>query len=258
VARLAAGDQPLAPRLELLPCELEDGPSRERLRRRLADWLDWRLRQRLAPLYRLAEAELAGPARGIVYQAVAALGTLPRAAAAAQLAALKPADRQALGRLGLQFGRASLWLPSLGRPAAVGLRRLLWCVHAGLAPPPPPPRQPSLDRDPGLPEGYYLAMGYRAVGQLAIRADALERLVKAAHQLSRQGPFAATATLGALIGCDSAALPEVLYGLGFRQQSESETASFSPRRPIRRTSAGRARPAAESPFAKLRQLRFDR
>ena len=129
VAKLARGDHPLTPRLELVPGELDDGPSRERLRRRLAAWLERSLRQRLRPLWRAREADLAGPARGLVFQLVADLGVMPRAAAAAQLAGLKPADRDALARLGVHLGRESIWLPGHGKTAVVMLKRLLWAAH---------------------------------------------------------------------------------------------------------------------------------
>ncbi|MGH6930498.1 MAG: disulfide oxidoreductase, partial [Dongiaceae bacterium] len=116
VARLARGDHPLAPRIEVLPGELEDAPARERLRRRSAQWLERSLRRRLQPLWRAREADLAGAARGVVFQLVANLGLLPRSVGAAQLAALTAADRQALARLGVHLGRESIWLPGQGKP----------------------------------------------------------------------------------------------------------------------------------------------
>ncbi|MEX0697407.1 MAG: disulfide oxidoreductase, partial [Dongiaceae bacterium] len=138
VARLAAGDQPLLPRVEPLPSEFIEGPARERLRHRLALWLERWLRRRLAPLWRAREAALAGPARGLVFQLVEALGTLPRRAAAAQADALLPADRRRLAGLGLRIGTESIWLPALADRAAAALAGLLWAVHGGVEPPPPP------------------------------------------------------------------------------------------------------------------------
>ena len=254
VARLAAGDQPLLPRVEPLPSEFIEGPARERLRRRLALWLERSLRRRLAPLWRAREAALAGPARGLVFQLVEALGTLPRRAAAAQADALSPADRRRLAGLGLRIGSESIWLPALADRAAAALAALLWAVQGGVEPPPPPARRSlSFARDPALPPGFYLAVGYRVLGDLAIRVDALERLAQAARQLARQGPFPASEPLRALAGCAAAQVPAVLVALGYRQRRDAGGGvSFA--RARRHGDGGRPGPrqaASGSPFAGL-------
>jgi len=274
VAKLTRGDHPLTPRLELVPGELDDGPSRERLRRRLAQWLERSLRQRLRPLWRAREADLAGPARGLVFQLVANLGILPRAAAAAQLGGLKPADREALARLGVHLGRESIWLPGHGNPAVVMLKRVLWAAsNERPLPVDSPDRALSLSTEPGLPETAYLALGYRTVGGRAVRVDALERLSKAAYLLARQGAFTPTDALAGLVGCTAEELAPVLQALGFRRQPSDEQATFVLRRRGRQVETPaiangnapprrrRRRPPAKSvpgdtPFARLADLRF--
>jgi hypothetical protein len=42
---------------------------------------------------------------------------------------LKPADREALARLGVHLGRESIWLPGHGNPAVVMLKRVLWAAN---------------------------------------------------------------------------------------------------------------------------------
>jgi ATP-dependent RNA helicase SUPV3L1/SUV3 len=263
VARLARGDHPLAPRVEVVAGELEDAPSRERLRRRVAQWLDGMLRQRLPALWRAREAALAGPARGLLFQLADGLGLLPRTSVATLLAVLTPADRPALAALGVHVGRESVWLPGLGKPEAVALRRLLWAAHAEQPLPPPLSGRPlSVPHDARLPERYCLAIGYRVVGGLAIRADALERLSRAAHTLARQGPFAPTDALAAVIGGETAALEAVLADLGFRRRCDDGGLRFSARGRGQRPAASTVRPrrprprAADSPFARLADLRF--
>jgi ATP-dependent RNA helicase SUPV3L1/SUV3 len=274
VAKLARGDHPLTPRLELVAGEIEDAPSRERLRRRLAQWLERSLRQRLRPLWRAREADLGGPARGLVFQLVANLGVLPRSAMAAQLAGLKPADREALARLGVHLGRESIWLPGHGKGAVILLKRLLWSAHSERPLPFDDP-EPVLSRaiDPTVPETGYLALGYRTIGGRAVRVDALERLSKAAHLLARQGAFAPTEALAGLLGCTTEELAAVLQALGFRRHVADGQATFALRRrgaapadlsavvnghtPRRRR---RRRPAkiapGDTPFARLADLRF--
>jgi ATP-dependent RNA helicase SUPV3L1/SUV3 len=267
LARLAAGEHALAPHIEALPNELEDGPSRERLRRRLARWLEASLRQRLQPLWRARATALPGAARGLVFQLVGSLGTLPRATVAPQLKALQPADRQALARLGIRIGRESVWFPSLLKADATALKALLWATEAERElPPVPGDRPPSLARQGSLPESYYLAIGYRGVGRLAVRVDALEQLAKAAYLLARQGPFAPTAALAALIAAPEDALGGVLAGLGYRRQGRSIDATYvGARTPAADGAAARTRPGrkrrrrprpADSPFATLKELRF--
>ena len=274
VARLARGDHPLTPRIEAVSGELEDAPSRERLRRRLAQWLERSLRQRLRPLWRARDANLGGPARGLVFQLVASLGVLPRSAVAAQLASLKPADRDALARLGVHLGRESIWLSGHGKAAVILLKRLLWSAYHERPLPFDADDQPlSLTADSAVPETGYLALGYRAIGGRAVRVDALERLSKAAHLLARQGAFAPTETLAGLIGCTVEELAPVLQSLGFRRYVADGQITFALRRrgaapadppatvnghaPRRRR---RRRPAklapGDTPFARLADLRF--
>jgi ATP-dependent RNA helicase SUPV3L1/SUV3 len=259
VARLAAGDHPLTPRIEPLPSELEDAPSRERLRRRIARWLEAQLRRRLQPLWRARDAELMGPARGLAFQLVGSLGTLPRQAVSGQIVALAAADRQALARVGAHIGRESVWLPAVGKPAAADLRLLLWAVHAS-QPIPRTARGRPLSLPWTLPEGAHLAAGYRVAGDLAIRVDALEKLSKAARHLAGQGPFAPTEALAALIGCDAPALGPVLSAIGLRRRGDGDQATYAAR--SRRTDRRRPPPGGEpattgdSPFARLGDLRF--
>jgi ATP-dependent RNA helicase SUPV3L1/SUV3 len=270
VARLARGDHPLSPRLELFAGELDNGPSRERLRRRLAEWLDGNLRRRLQSLWRAREADLAGAARGLVFQLVAGLGVLPRAAVAAQVAALTAADREALGRIGVHIGRESVWLPGHGRPGVGALKQLLWAAHAERPPPRGGERRLSYRPPPGVPEACCLAGGYRLVAGLAIRIDALERLSKAASLLARHGPFAATEALAASIGCAMDDLGPVLQAIGFRRRAAPGQIVFTAGRRMgskgRPVGAGdrvrrrmrRCRPpeTGESPFSRLAGLKF--
>src|SRR5215468_5302528 len=231
VAKLARGDHPLTPRVEILSGELEDAPSRERLRRRLAQWLERSLRQRLRPLWRARDADLSGPARGLVFQLVAGLGVLSRCTVAAQLAGLKPADRDALAHLGVHLGRESIWLSGHGKAAVVQLKRLLWAAHNERALTVDTADQPlSLSIDPAVPETGYLALGYRIIGGWAVRVDVLERLSKAAHLLARQGAFAPTEALAALVGRAPDDLGPILQAMGFRRQLSDGHATFAQRR----------------------------
>jgi ATP-dependent RNA helicase SUPV3L1/SUV3 len=262
VARVIAGDSVASPRVDPLPSDLLDGAERERLRRRLAIWLDGHIARRLKPLTAAAtETNVTGATRGVVFRLIESLGLLPRRELAAQLPL---ADLKTLRRLGIRLGRESLWFPALA--SASGLAALLWCIKAGRAPSPLPPRRPaSLVRDPALPADFYHAVGYRLAGPLAVRADALERLSDLAHRLADQGPFLPVEALRQCIQCDGATLPAVIAALGFRSVEEDGELRFHARartkdqRPARRRRAKKvSRHHPDSPFAALRDLKFQK
>ncbi len=275
VARLAPGDDVLAPRIDILPGEFLDGALREMVRQRLAAFLRDTIRRRLAPLFRARESALSGAGRGLVYQLTEALGSLNAAAATAQRAALDAADRAALARLGVRLGTEFVYLDRLLRPDALALRALLWSLHHGARLPAalPPPGALSLPDD-AVPAAFYAAIGHAVLGGRVLRVDRLERLAAASRRLARQGAFAPTPALAALVGGGEADLTAILPALGYRAIVEASGVTFvaRPRRRGQPPRAG-ARPvkpraaqeAAEHqtrgedhPFAKLRSLRLAR
>ena len=68
VARVMAGDDPLAPKVELLPNELLAEAAAARLARHVGGWIVRRVHRLLGFLLRLRGAELSGAVRGLAYQ----------------------------------------------------------------------------------------------------------------------------------------------------------------------------------------------
>jgi ATP-dependent RNA helicase SUPV3L1/SUV3 len=268
VGKLLPGDGALAPKLEALPGDFLEGDLREGVRRRLAEFLRTTLDRGLAPLFRLREAALGGAARGLVFQLGEALGSLPAAAVASQRAALTADDRRALAKLGVRLGTETVYVETLLKPRPAALRALLWAVWRGepvaLVPAVGAPR----DRD--IPEATYAAMGWRVLGPRVLRVDRIERLAAAARRLARQGPFGVSPALAQLAGCSLDELAAMLPALGYRFVPGDAGATFHqrPRRrdterhgkpPSRRRQPRRGEgPAADGPFAKLRNLRLPR
>jgi ATP-dependent RNA helicase SUPV3L1/SUV3 len=269
VGRLLPGETALRPRVEALPVDFLEGELREMVRRRLDGFVRDAIRHGLMPLFRAREAELGGPARGLVFQLGEALGSLPAAAVAAQRLALDPADRKALARLGVRLGTETVYLEGVLRPKQVALRALLWAV-ASEVPVPAVPGGVAVASDPAIGEPAYLAMGYRVLGTRVLRVDRVERLAAAARRMMRQGPFAATPDLAGLAGCPVAELVEVLPALGYRAAIDDNGATFHARPRRQRDAKRKGRPArhqrerqqpvesGDSPFAKLRELRLAR
>jgi ATP-dependent RNA helicase SUPV3L1/SUV3 len=253
VARLAAGEHVLAPRVEPLSSELLDAPQREAVRRRLSDWLAAHLRARLRPLFRVADAELSGTARGIAFELTSALGTVPRAQVASLVDTLSAADRTALARAGVEIGSHAVYLPALKKEAR--LRLLLQGVKDGTPVAYEPDGRISLPRAPELAPAPMAACGYLPAGPLYVRADRLERFAAAARRLARQGPFQALPELATLIGAPKRDLAGVLGALGYVPTGEGEphfALKASGRRSKRRRRDRAASP--HSPFAELRRL----
>ena len=247
VARLIAGHDRLSPQVEAMAGDFLDPPQRHRVQRRTAAFAAAALDRVFAPLGSEAEG-LSGPVRGLLHQLAEGLGSLPRLQAEAQVSALDQADRHLLARRGVRLGRESLYLPALLKPAAQDLRGLLWAIHAGRPVPSAAEGRVTL-RDTSVARDGLEAMGYRALGVVAVRVDMLERFMAQARALAHAHPrgFAIPAPLASLLGLSTELAGQVLAGLGWRQGAQGWQQERRP--PMR----GRGRPAETSPFAVLRR-----
>lgn len=261
IARLAPGDTVLTPRLEVLPNDFLDGPGRERLRKRAAAWLSRHIRAQLKPLIAAQDAELSPAGRGVLFQLVEALGTLPRRPLAAQLKALTKADRKTLAALGVRLGAVSLFLPKLQNPRMLALRARLWAVrHGGVLPALPPAGTKTFDLSDHAEvkpvEAFCHAIGYRRVTRkdgsaLAVRADVLERLAREVYKLAEAAKkaegakpgtgFVADPALCSLADSSEADLEALLFTLGYRRAGSVDGAVSYVRKGPGRKAGGRKR-----------------
>jgi ATP-dependent RNA helicase SUPV3L1/SUV3 len=215
IARLIPGESTLAPRVDVLPSELLDLPRRERVRRRLAAWVEAHLRATLGPLLALRASAPAGAARGLAFVLAEGLGSVRRRDVAEQVAALTRTERKALSRLGVTLGRLTVFLPALLRPPAIRLRARLFAVRRGGPTRVGPEGEPSVPLDPALPGAFYLACGYQPAGRRAVRVDRLDRAASLVGRLSRTGSFAPPRELPSILGCSEAEARAVLAGIGY-------------------------------------------
>jgi ATP-dependent RNA helicase SUPV3L1/SUV3 len=263
VGRLLPGERLLRPRADPLVGDLVEGEARERVRRRLQAFLRAEIDRRLAPLFALRDLPLGNVARGLVFQLIDALGSLPAAEIAAVAAALDPADRTALSRLGVRFGTESIYLEPLLRPEAMRLRALLWAVRQGCPPPALPPARQlrrAFEVDPSLPASFYAAIGMRMLDGLALRVDRLEQFAATARRLARKKRFATGAKLATMVGLDMPGLCRLLSALGYRAVVDTgeEAVVVGLRRRRRNPERPQPRPTAWGgvAFAKLRELKL--
>jgi|HubBroStandDraft_1064217.scaffolds.fasta_scaffold00199_14 ATP-dependent RNA helicase SUPV3L1/SUV3 len=264
VARLVAGDVALAPRVEVLPADFLDGALRDLVRDRLDDWLRAAIERALKPLLTALAAPVGAAGRGLLFQLGETLGTLDSRVAAATVAAIGPEDRRRLGRAGVRFGTETIYVAGALKPAAVAMRALLWSVRVGasLPPPVPPPGRLSVPAALLGAPLYAEAIGYRVTGPWAIRVDRLE-ILAAGLRARGQSPdgFALDPDLATSIGVPAAELPAILSALGYRATvTEGVTRFAAMSRRARRNGAGRKPqlPAPDHPFAKLKELEFNR
>jgi ATP-dependent RNA helicase SUPV3L1/SUV3 len=257
IARLQAGAGVLAPRLDLMHDDLLEGGLRNEVEARLALWLGNHLAAVLAPLHRLAQSGLTGPARGVAFQLQESLGTLPRSRITEQIDELSANERRALRGRGVQIGVHAVFLPSLLKARASALRARLWAVHHRVEPMPAPlPKgRVSVEVDAELPLGYYAAAGFTVFGTRAIRLDMVERLAAVMSTRAKQGPVAVTGELQALVGCRKDTFETVLLGIGFRRKDTEGGPAFVPAQ-VRRQAHPRRQPkrGEHSPFAALSAL----
>ncbi|MGZ9034689.1 MAG: disulfide oxidoreductase, partial [Rhodospirillales bacterium] len=258
VARLAAGREALRPRVELQAMELVEAALRERVGRRLSDWLEAYLRKKLQPLFPVPDLLASPAARGLLFQLTEGLGCLPRPVAAAQLVALDDRDRLVLRSIGLTLGQESIYFRALLKPGPASLRALLWALHTGVEPRSLDFARASLPIGPDVSTECFAAAGFMPRGPRAVRADILERLLAQARHITRKGPAPIPAQMRTLLGCDMADLMGVLRALGFRLEEGAEGPLLAKGK---RQRAARPRPPARtrrggegvSPFAALRQ-----
>ncbi|HYD69861.1 MAG TPA: disulfide oxidoreductase, partial [Azospirillum sp.] len=261
VARLGAGPSVLAPAVLPNPEALLDQGQSDRVRARLERWLRAHVAARLKPLLALRDAEeLSGPARGLAFQLVEGLGVLPRAPVAKLIEGLEKTDRRDVAKRGVRLGVTHLYLPALAKPGAVELRALLWAVHKGLAlpAPTPPAGRVSVAAEPGVPAGFWEAIGYPLAGPRAVRVDMLDRLETEMLKQAKEGTATPEPALAQIIGVGPDDLAAVLGGLGYTRTVAEDGAATWRRRRGRDPQQPRPRrhkpPAADHPFAKLRQL----
>ncbi len=185
VAKLAAGEELLKPRIILLADEHLSGPERDKVANRLERWIGFHIDLVLKPLVVLAAAdEITGLARGVAFRLVEKLGVVDRRDIASDIRALDQETRGLMRRRGVRFGAYHIFIPALLKPAPAALATILWALKNDRL------EAPGLSEIPQIsatgrtsvaldatfdPELYSLS-GFRILGKKAVRVDILERL----------------------------------------------------------------------------------
>jgi ATP-dependent RNA helicase SUPV3L1/SUV3 len=226
IARLRIGDQPGKPQVEVLASEFLDGAQRERVRARLAKYVEGLVGKELAILSTIeAKAEAEGSLRGPAFQLREHLGLVP----GNTNAEISQDLRQKLKGIGVRAGRFALFVPEALKPRAMALRAQLWAMsrnidtpalpapglvalqlreaHEGETNPPPPI---------GWPPGFAQTMGWLPAGPVLLRLDVAERIAAELGFLTRRAPAPPPSDLASRLGVKADTLGAALTALGFR------------------------------------------
>ena len=258
LARLLAGRDTLHPRVHLLPHELLDGAQRERVLHRLERFVAARIEAVLGALLKLQTAEeLPGPARGLAFRLGEALGAISRRDIALELDALPQPARADLRRMGVKFGKLTIYLPALLKPEATQMKLTLRAVALGEGSVTPPAAgHVAYLLDGRTPDEWLTVAGFRRCGAKAIRIDMLERLDQALRDKQGDDMIVPTGELTGLVGCSNEEFAAVMRALGYEKltmEDESVRYRIRGRRGRPRPSAPVAAPAA-APLAEAAEV----
>jgi ATP-dependent RNA helicase SUPV3L1/SUV3 len=253
VGNTGPGRDALGPVVRVVASDVVDSRGQARLAAALQCWLDTHLRARLGPLFRsrdrAADAALASPARGILYQLVEAVGCVPRRQVDTLVRQCDGRARKQLGKLGVRLGTESVYVDGLHGAGVRRLRAVLDGIHRRDAGAEIAARAravargaPSIARDRALSDDFYRTCGLIALGPRVLACPRAEALAAETRRLARQGAFSATPALRRLAGGSIEDLVGVLLALGFRSEEGPAGLGFAASAPgVHRH---RARPAA--------------
>ncbi|MCF6305584.1 MAG: disulfide oxidoreductase [Rhodobacteraceae bacterium] len=218
VGKLVAGADVLSPGVEPFVDEEAGADVAEKVRRRLAHWIDRKIAALFEPLIAMKNDEtLEGMARGVAFQIVENLGVMPRSEIAADIKALDQDARGTLRKHGLRFGQFTIFQHLMLKPAPTRLRLVLWSLSAGLDdfPEAPPPGLVTIPAVMDAPDGFYARAGYRLAGDRAIRIDMLERLADMLRGENSRAGFEANADMLSITGLTLEQFASLMQGLGY-------------------------------------------
>jgi ATP-dependent RNA helicase SUPV3L1/SUV3 len=214
VAKLKPGSEPGKPLIEVLPSEFLDGAQRERIRARLATWIEALVKRDLGAIFAAEEkASEDNTLRGPAYRLREELGL----AMGATDGDIRPDLRQKLKGIGIRAGRYALYVPEALKPRAMALRAQLWSLLRGIETPKLPSGGLIAVAPPAdWPRGFAETMGWLPAGPVLLRLDVAERIAGELGHLTRKSPALLPGDLASRLGIKGENLGPVLDAMGFR------------------------------------------
>jgi len=222
IGNLIKGDQLYQPRAEVRSSTMLEGDQLKTVQDRLnafaAEWPRTVLEKSVA----LTGDTLTGTARGIAFQVYENLGTLPSQSVGGMIRELDDEGRRQLAQHGIRLGVDMIYMADLLKPAQISAKALLFSLHTGEFPEdgPPPAGRVAIDHKDGVSDAYWLATGYRRLGDRVMRVDMAERLSAVIRAAAREGKFQITEEMLSLAGATRPQMENILEDLGYRKVEE--------------------------------------
>ena len=172
----------------------------------------------------IAEVSMSGVARGIMFRLYENLGVMDRELIAEQLKEMPDTDKPFLARAGIRVGTETVFMPELLKPAAIKLRVLLYSIFTQQFPVcgPPPEGRVSIDLVKDVVDNYWLAAGYRRIGDKVMRVDMVERVAALVRTAARVGEFCVSDEMLSLAGVSRQTMSNMIMDLGFEKVREEK------------------------------------
>ena len=223
VAKLVKGDAPLKPAIEIIDgASAFDGLEKEQVLERLNTWLKAHLKTVLELLVNLEEEKEtdAAPVKTIIERVYGSMGILPREELEDVISTLDTEMRSAVRARRIRLGPILVFIPALNKPAAVGLRAILWALYNDKPLPVELPKDGIVSftvEEDAIDKGYYQAIGYPVFGGRAIRIDMLDRVISAVYDAADKGQFKAQHKMAEWLGSSIDGLYAVLEAMGHKK-----------------------------------------
>ena len=178
-------------------------------------------------------APLSGAAKGIAFMLFENFGAVRSAEVAHLTRSLEDTDKPALARLGLRFGVEAVYLPDMLKPAQIEIRALLWNLHVnapGSFHVPPQAGRVTIDAVDGVPDEFWLAVGYRRLGGRVMRVDMVERVAMLVRVAARDGQFKISEDMLSLAGATRDQMAAMLIDMQCRIVGEEP--AEDPEKPV--------------------------
>lgn len=222
VAKIMKGTAPYKPDVILFTGELLENQDAKQILEHLKTWLDTHIKTVLKSLTDLEQTEsLPAQARGIAFQMFENWGVVSRTAVDNLLKDLPAEARPALRNIGIRLGPLFLFLPLMGKPAAVKLKAQLYNIWHGKALPAVTPKDGSVSMVADITvndEAFYQAIGYPVFAGRATRIDMLDRVVSAVYDGAKDNRFQAQHSWAEWFGCGVEDLYRILEALGHKKE----------------------------------------
>ena len=222
IATMKKGQSPYTPDVQIVESDLLGDADKNQISEKIKEALQQSISTTLESLVKLKdfEEDTTPAVRGITHQLHESFGILPRQDLEDLIGDLDTDTRRVLRQKGVRLGPILAFMPILGKPAAVRLKALLWCLWQDKPLPANVPRDGSVSEivnPKEIDRHYYRSIGYPVYGARSIRADMLDRLVCEIYDSAQEGKFQAQHKMAEWLGCPISELYDILSDLGHKK-----------------------------------------